>query len=162
MNAEKPATKQETVASLFQDALAYDVPYMAYWIYYAWKNGKIALEDPKEKMKKIELPPEEYQEFLDMKRRDVLKMRPVKLYAIRRNNNLYDFYFAKTARDAADLHFRLFGQQVRKVIDAYDKMMDKEIYNEETKKVKSFREICKETLHFPIYVCTLFQSTHPM
>jgi len=148
-------TKQGTVASLFHDALIYDEPYIAHFIYYTLQKKKVTLEDKIEKLYEIELTPEEYEKFQEIKRRDVLQMRPIKLYAIQRNGHLYDFYFAKTPEEAAFLHYQLFGEKVRKVIDAYNKMMDMGIYNTETKRTSTFRELMKEYVNFPVYVCTL-------
>lgn len=147
--------KKQTVANLFNDALVYDEPYMAHFIYYSITNKKITWEDSTDTLFALELTKEELEEFLEIKRRDTLKMRPVKLYAIKRNSNLYDFYFAKTPEQAAHLHHQLFGERVNKVIDAYNKMIDKSIYDPNTKSTRTFREIMRETNQLPRYVCCL-------
>ncbi|NLY79578.1 MAG: hypothetical protein GX072_06715 [Lysinibacillus sp.] len=147
--------KNQTVANLFNDALVYDEPYMAHFIYYCIKNKKVTWQDPADVLFALELTQEELMDFLTMKSRDTLKMRPVKLYAIKRNNNLYDFYFANTPEQAAKLHNQLFGEQVKKVIDAYNQMIDKAIYNPKTNRTMTFREVMRETLRTPSYVCTL-------
>lgn len=147
--------KNQTVANLFNDALVYDEPYMAHFIYYCISNKKINWEESAEKLFVLELTTEELVEFLEIKRRDTLKMRPVKLYAIKRNGNLYDFYFAKTPEQAAHLHHQLFGEKVVKVIDAYNKMIDKAIYDPKSKTTRTFREVMRETVKLPRYVCCL-------
>lgn len=147
--------KNQTVANLFNDALVYDEPYMAHFIYYCIMNKKITLEDSADTLFTLELTKDELAEFLEMKRRDTLKMRPVKLYAIKRNGNLYDFYFAKTPQQAAQLHHQLFGERVDKVIDAYNKMIDKAIYAPNANKTRTFREMMRGTVRLPRYVCSL-------
>lgn len=146
---------QQTIQALFEDVLFYDEPYTAHLIYYSVKKGKVNLQDPVSKLYDMHLTVEEQTEISRMKEQDVLAMRKIKLYAIKRNATTYAFYFAKNPLEARELHHQIYGQWENRIVDAYNQMIDKGLYFQDTKETKTFRELMKETVEFPRLVCEM-------
>ena len=146
---------QQTIQSLFEDVLFYDEPYTAHLIYFALKKGKVMLQDPVSKLYEMHLTAEEHTEISRMKMADVLAMRKIKLYAIKRSSTTYVFYFAMNAWEARELHHQIYGRWENRIVYAYNQMIDKGLYFPDTKEVKTFRELMKETVVFPRLVCEM-------
>lgn len=144
-----------SIRLLFEQAIQFDEPYTAHFIYFAVKNGKVTMEEPFEKLVDIHLSVEELNELSAIKAADVLNMRPVKLYAIQKNTTTFVFYFAKNALEVQTLHNQLYVEWEKYIIDAYNQMIDKSIYYPETKVTKTFRQLMKETVEFPRWVCEM-------
>ncbi|KGR76160.1 hypothetical protein [Ureibacillus sinduriensis] len=143
----------QTIQSLFQDAIRYDEPYTAHLIYFATRKGKVEMQDPAAKLYEMTLTREEQDKIRDMHTADKLGMRTIKLYAIKRNPTNYVFYFASNAWDARELHHQLYGCWENHLISAYNQMIDKGLYFPDRKITRTFRELMKETVVFPRWVC---------
>lgn len=142
----------KTINTLFNEAIQYDVSYAADYIYFAVTKGKLLLDDSSDKLQSIELLPNEQQEFEEMRAKDMMKLRQMKLYAIWQNDKTYAFYFGKSVEEAAKLHEQRTKQKVAKIYNCYNQMIDKAIYFPDTNRTKTFREILKETHEFPCFV----------
>ncbi|MGE7666630.1 hypothetical protein ACQKMN_13055 [Ureibacillus composti] len=147
--------ERQTVSSLYEDAIQYDVPYLANFIYFAITKGKITMEDDASKLDDITLTEQEQMEFDEMRSRNTLNLRPNQLYAIKRSAEQYVFYFAQNAGEARKLHHQLYGEWVSKLTNAHNQMMDKSLYFPETNETKTFRELLHDTWEFPCRVCEL-------
>ena len=145
-------SQYENIKALYEDAILYDEPYTAHLIYYLQKKGEITLQDPVSKLDEIMLTDAEELELKNLRIKDVLNMRPVKIYAIQCSERSYAFYFAQNTLDAWELHYRIYGRWVNKVTSCYNQMIDKSIYCLETKQFKSFRKLIREAGEFPCFV----------
>ncbi len=151
-------SSQQTIQSLFDDAIQFDEPYTAHLIYFATRRGKVTLQDPVSKLYEMEMTVEEHVEIGRMKAADVLAMRKIKLYAIKKSATTYVFYFASNAWEARELHHQIYDCCENRVIDAYNQMVDKGLYFPETNCTKAFRELLTETVEFPRWVCEMEMS----
>ncbi|MFJ8236370.1 hypothetical protein ACIQ34_11550 [Ureibacillus sp. NPDC094379] len=147
--------ESQTVNCLYEEAMQYDVPYLAYFIYFAIMKGKITMEDDASKLDDIPLTEQEQFEFDEMRSKNTLNLRPNQLYAIKRSAEQYVFYFAQNAGEARKLHHQLYGEWVSKLTNAHNQMMDKSLYFPETNETKTFRELLHDTWEFPCRVCEL-------
>lgn len=145
----------KTINTLFDDAIQYDVPYLADFIFYCVRKRKIAMNEPDEKLETIELTPSELQEFEEMRTKDMMKLRQVQLYAIKNTHNTYAFYFGKNVEEVANLHEQRTKQKVTKIYNCYNQMIDKSLYFQDTNETKTFREILKEMNDFPCFLVEL-------
>ncbi|WP_140422901.1 hypothetical protein [Ureibacillus manganicus] len=145
-------SQYENIKALYEDAILYDEPYTAHLIYYLQKKGEINLQDPVSKLDEIMLTDAEELELKNLRIKDVLNMRPVKIYAIQCSERSYAFYLAQNVLDARELHFKHYGQWVKKVHCCYNQMIDKSLYCPEVKRYKNFRELIGEAEEFPWYV----------
>jgi len=150
----KSKKQTKTIQDLFIDAIEFDVPYLAYLIYFVVQKGKLNMNESDERLDTIELSPSEQIEFDQMRTQDFLKLRQIQLYAVKQKNN-YIFYFGHNAIEVATYHKRLYRQKVRKLTNCHNQMMDKSLYFPETKQTKTFRELLKETHQFPCYICEM-------
>ncbi|MDN4493074.1 hypothetical protein [Ureibacillus aquaedulcis] len=98
---------------------------------------------------------EEQEKISRMKAADVLALRKIKLYAIKRSSTTYVFYFAINPWNARKLHHEIYGRWENHIIDAYNQMIDKGLYFPDTKETKTFRELLKETVEFPRWICEM-------
>ncbi|SOC41444.1 hypothetical protein [Ureibacillus acetophenoni] len=146
------------IKALYEDAILYDEPYTAHLIYYLQKKEKINLQDPVSKLDEIILTDEEELEFKNLRIKDVLNMRPVKIYAIQCSERSYAFYLAENALDARELHYRIYGRWVNKVYSCYNQMIDDSLYFPEMKQYKSFRELIKGAREFPCFVGEVYRK----
>jgi len=140
------------IKALYEDAILYDEPYTAHLIYYLQKRGRITLQDPVSKLDEIMLTDAEELELKNLRIKDVLNMRPVKIYAIQCRESSYAFYLAQDALDARELHYRIYGRWVNKVYSCYNQMIDTSLYFPEMKQYKSFRQLIREAGEFSWYV----------
>lgn len=140
---------------LLDDAVTYDVPYMAHMIYFLTLTKKAQLNDPATVINNVELQLDEYVQFQQMYQSDVLQMRSIKLFAVQTSIREFAFYFAKNPAEVQVLHQKIFGVLPKKMSNAYNQMIDRHMFFPEQNKYKSFREILAETIEFPKYVCTL-------
>ncbi|MFC7686248.1 hypothetical protein [Ureibacillus sp. GCM10028918] len=147
--------KQQSIQSLFEDAIHYDEPYAAHLIYYATRKGKVKLQDPVSKLFEMNLTPKEQEEIRKIHVEDILDMRKIKLYAIKRGATTYVFYFAHNAWEARELHYQLYGNWENRIVYAYNQMIDKGLYFPDIKETKTFRELMRETVVFPRWVCEM-------
>nr|WP_106782761.1 hypothetical protein [Lysinibacillus timonensis] len=143
------------IGTLFDEAIMFDEPYAAHYIYFAVMKGKVTFLDSVEKLYRLSLSEEEEKEFQRMRAKDVLNMRPIKIYAIKCSADCYAFYFASNALEARELHFKHYGQLVNKITSCYNQMIDTSIYYPASKQTKSFRELMKEKDEIPCLVVEL-------
>lgn len=141
-----------TIKSLFGDAIKYDEPFIAHYIYFAQMKGKITHDDPLDKLYEVTFTEEEQKEFELLRANDWLCMRPVKIYAVKRGEKRFAFYFALNEREVRKLHYQMYGEWVVKMISCYNQMIDKSLYFQETKQTRSFRELIREAEEFPWFV----------
>ncbi|WP_137727270.1 hypothetical protein [Lysinibacillus sp. SGAir0095] len=113
------------------------------------------MQEPVSKLFEMDLTREEQNEIRDMHVADILQMRRIKLYAIQRGENTYNFYFANNAWDARELHHQIYGEWKKHIISAYNQMIDRALYFPDTKETKTFRELKRETVVFPRWVCEM-------
>lgn len=144
--------QQQTIKSLFDDSIKYDEPFTAHYIYFAKMKRKIAFQDTVDKLYELTLTEEETKEFEQLRASDPLKMRPLNLYAIKRSLDCYAFYFAQNAIQARELHYETHGEWANKMSSCYIQMIDKSIYDPDTKQTKSFRDLMREVVDFPCFV----------
>lgn len=144
--------QQQTIKSLYDDAIKYDEPYTAHYIHFAIMKGKVTFQDTVDKLYEFTFIEEETKEFEQFRASDYLNMRPIKLYAIKCNEHSYAFYFAQNALDARELHYKIYGQWANKINSCYNQMIDKLIYCPYTKQTKSFRESLKRGEGVPWFV----------
>jgi len=119
------------------------------------KKGKVNMQDSESKLYEMNLTVEEQEEIRGMKKEDVLAMRKIKLYAIKRNTTTYVFYFAMNAWEARELHHQIYGQWENRIVDAYNQMIDRGLYFPDRKETKTFRELMRGMVEFPGWVCEL-------
>lgn len=148
-------TGTTTVQELLDDAITYDMPYMAHLIYYMLLSKKISLLDDSKKIKEIDLSKEEYKEFYRLYQADALTVRPIKLFAVQVSRREFAFYFAKTASEVQLLHQKLYKVLAQKIINAHEKMIWHELFFPETGQYKTFKTLLTETIEFPKLVCVL-------
>lgn len=146
---------EQTIQSLFDEATQYDEPYTAHLIYYATRKGKVKMQDSESKLFEMDLTIEEQEEIKTMREADLLNIRKVKLYVIKRSSTTYVFYFANNPWDARKLHHELYGRWENHITYAYNQMIDKSLYYPDSKETKTFRELLKESVVFPRWVCEL-------
>lgn len=147
----------QTFNELLQDAVLYDVPELAHMIYYAVKTNKINLGDPVDDDFIDQFGEADRLIIRDMTKSDYLKMRIIKLYVIPLTGNTFAFYLTKDTNNLEKLHAQIFKQKPKKIIDAY-RLIDRTLYFPDANTYKSFRDISKETVDFPKFVCTLESS----
>ena len=143
------------VQQLLDDAVTHDVPYMAHLIYFLTLTKRVELNSPSSVIQDIHLQPDEYNRFLQMYQSDVLQMRRIKLFAVQVSIREFAFYFAKNPAEVQVEHQKIYGNLPKKMSNAYNQMIDRSFYFSESKQYKSFRDLLKETVEFPKYVCTL-------
>ena len=149
------STGINNVQQLLDDAITFDEPFTAHYIYFVTRSKKIELTSPVDMLYQVQLSDQERTDFYKLYKADTLQMRPIKLFAVQISQHDFAFYFSATATDVQHLHFRLFNKNPHKVFNAYEKRIDRSLYFFDTKQYKSFRELLKETLEFPKYICTL-------
>lgn len=147
--------KERTIQTLFDEAIQFDEPYTAHYIYFAVLKGKVTMQDKAEKLFNLSFTKSEMEDFRLLRDSDTLNMRPIKIFAIQNNTNTYAFYFAKCLGDARKLHHQLYGVWENKITIAYNQMIDKSIYFPHSNETKTFRQLLKETVVFPRWVCEM-------
>ncbi|MFY3791077.1 hypothetical protein ACOQFO_05180 [Ureibacillus sp. MALMAid1270] len=145
----------QTVEQLFQDARIYDMSHMAHYIYFCLIKGKVMKPDLAKKIYEVELTDQEVHEFEEMNKKNLLKITPIKLFAIKHGNENYAFYFGATAEEVIALHEKRTRVKVNKITNCHNQMIDKSIYCPETKTTKTFRQMMKYQFEFPCYVCEM-------
>lgn len=125
---------------------------MAYVLYIAVKEGVIQLTDSTDNIPFDRFPHDKIKKAIAT---DSLKLysNMIKLFLVRRECD-YAIYLAKTQKEVARLHDQIFRERAYNVVDMTHKK-DTSIYDEQAKKYKSFREIQKDTVKYPSFVCLI-------
>lgn len=139
---------------MLKDAIELDNTEFAHAIYYAIQRQLMKMNDEFSMSAFDALTDNDYWIIGDMVKTDYLKMRIIKLFAVPLNPKEFAFYLAKSHEDIEAIHFRTFKKKPPKIVDAY-RMMDHDLYFEDKKKCESFRDIAKQTIEFPSFVCIL-------
>lgn len=142
------------VYEILSDAVEFDNPLLAHTIYYAIQKQLITPNDKFSMDAFDALTDNDYWIISDMVKDDYLKMRIIKLFAVPLNQKEFAFYLSKSHEDIEAIHFKHFKKKLTKLVDAY-RMMDHILYFEDKKSYESFRDIAKQTIDFPSFVCVL-------
>jgi len=137
-----------SVKELLHEAILYEVPHMAYAVYYAVQKGLVQLDDPESRIPYNQL---DYEAIIKMRDENWLRMCTVKLFAVPLGGKRYAVYLAETAEEVIAQHRNIYGGLARRVIDVSNKM-DVSFYCEETRVEQSFRELKRRVVDFPYYV----------
>ena len=143
-----------TVKELLKDAIAYDETLLAHFIYFAIERGKIDDEDRKEKLLEIQLTEQEKESFFEMYKRDELGMKRIQLFAVKvsAKHCCYAFYFAKIPEQVADFHRSIYKWRPERIHNVHRQWLYREIYDFETGKVESFKEMLGRVVEVPWYL----------
>lgn len=144
----------QTVSKLLLEAVEYEQFNLAYSLFIAAQKGIVKMTDPVETIDYNKLP---YEEIYQALANDTLKLQEsaIKLFLIKRpSDGDYAVYLAKSQTEAYSLHSHLYGKHSYRVFDRTE-MMDSSIYDESRKTYVSYREIKKQILQFPYFVCLL-------
>ena len=137
-----------TVKELLHDAILYDVPKMAYTVYYAVQKGFVRLDDLESRIPFEQL---DHDAISEMMNENCLRMCTVKLFAVPIGGKQYAVYLAESVEEVRRQHFHIYGRFARRVRDVSHKM-DVSIYCEVKRKSHSFRELKWKVLDFPYHV----------
>lgn len=149
------STGISTVQNLLDDAITYDMPYIAHLIYFMLLSNKISLNEDVSKISQVQISDEDYQKFYELYQADTLAVRPVQLFAVQVSKKDYAFYFAKNVMEVQALHQKIFKVTALKIINAHEKMMQRDLYSPDTGQIKSFRDLLTEAIEIPKLVCVL-------
>lgn len=140
-----------TIQQLLDDAIQLDSPLIAHALYYGLQEGIFQPEDDASEIDYIRL---DLDAVAALRRRNVLGMKTVKLFAVPVDptTKTFAFILAYDAKSAAAAFTAEYKQQPPKVVDATSKI-DTSIYFEEFDHHRTFWDIRKETESFPRYVC---------
>ena len=143
---------EKTIKSLFDDAILFDEPYIAHYIYFAVMKGKVTYNDPVDKLYEVTFSEEEQKEFEILRANDLLCMRTVKIYAVKRGESCFAFYFALNEGEVRKLNYKIYGEWVVKMTSCYNQMIDKGLYFPDTNQTKTFRQLMREAEEIPWFV----------
>ena len=146
-----------SIKNLLKDAIEYDLVYLAHFIYFVLERRKIRAEDRSEKLMQIQLTASEENEFYKMYEEDILGMKKIQLYAVElnRNSRCYAFYFAETPNQVVDLHTRIYKWQPKRVHNVHRQLLNFDIYDQQTGKTESFKEMLERVVELPCYLLEL-------
>lgn len=142
-----------TVQQLLDDAIQYDQPLLAHALFCGIQDGTIHPGEPVEGLDYGRLDLEKVKELSE---RNVLQIRPVKLYAfpIDPVTKSAAFVLAYDEKTAIQSFVAYYKRHPQKIVDATDRI-DASISFGDTEKVMSFWEIRKQTQTFPRFVAEI-------
>jgi hypothetical protein len=134
-----------TFNELMFDAIKYDEERMAYSVFWLIKNGIVKGTD---NANNVDWDLVNHQEVEEMRKRNELNLKPIKLYSVPMGNNFHMIIFAESVESARGHYLNETGKLPAKIFDITTKM-DKSFWFEDIKKYKSLRQLRDETLVFP-------------
>ena len=127
------------------DAIKYDEELMAYSVLWLIKNGIVKGTDS---ANNVDWDLVNHEEVKELRKRNELNMKPIKLYTVPMGNNQHMIIFAESVESARGHYLNETGQLPAKIFDITIKM-DKSFWFEDIKQYKSLRQLKDETLVFP-------------
>lgn len=134
----------QTVNELFTHALKYNHELLAYSIYWSIKNGICHAQDDESAFKNESINQHEVEE---MRGRNELGIRPIKLYSTQRNPGYNLLILAENEQSARGEYLNEYGT-LPKSIEDISHEMDSSFWSAETG-YKSVWDMKDETLMFP-------------
>jgi len=126
------------------DAITFGSSLLAYTIFWAMQKNLVVGTDKFEKLQALTLNQIEIDELI---KQDPLSVKPVQLYSMHIEDNLYLFVFSKDERGAKQVFYDAYQRFPKSVGDASSRM-DFEMWTEQ-EGYRTFREIKDATLKFP-------------
>lgn len=130
-----------TVKQLFEDAVKYEEPFLAHYIFCLLQEGKVKPDDD-ESVLDVGLSNED--KFWDMYQKNILGICDIKIFSLKKKDRHFVFIFAKTPEEARKLYIKTYKKQP---LNCHELCPDQLMYY--GKRFLSFREIKKEMQEFP-------------
>lgn len=146
-----------TLNELLYESLKSDEHFLAYSIYWAIQEGLVKGSDRFETLKNINLDTVKINE---LRERNVLNVKEIKLYSMPMETNQYLFVFAENESDARGVYMQQFSKLPKSIGDMTSRM-DFEMWSEE-EGYKTFREMKDEILHFPSVALVYERDDRPV
>ena len=127
------------------DAIKYDEELMAYSVLWLIKNGIVRGTDS---ANNVDWDLVNHEEVKELRKRNELNMKPIKLYTVPMGNNQHMIIFAESVESARGHYLNETGQLPAKIFDITIKI-NKSFWFEDIKQYKSLRQLKDETLVFP-------------
>lgn len=134
-----------TYNELLYDSIKYDEEKLAYAVYWLIKNNVVKGTD---NANSVNWDLVNYHEVEEMKKRNELDLKIIKLYTMPIGNNQHFLVFAVDEKSARGHCLNELGMLPEKVFDITDEL-DMSFWFPEEKKYKSLREIRDATIIFP-------------
>mgnify|MGYP001279734370 FL=1 len=134
-----------TFNELLMDAIKCDEELMAYSVLWLIKNGIVKGTDS---ANNVDWDLVNHEEVKELRKRNELNMKPIKLYTVPMGNNQHMIIFAESVESARGHYLNETGKLPAKIFDITTKM-DKSFWFEDIKQYKSLRQLKDETLVFP-------------
>ena len=134
-----------TFNELLMDAIKCDEELMAYSVLWLIKNGIVKGTDS---ANNVDWDLVNHEEVKELRKRNELNMKPIKLYTVPMGNNNHMIIFAESVESARGHYLNETGKLPAKIFDITTKM-DKSFWFEDIKQYKSLRQLKDETLVFP-------------
>lgn len=133
-----------TIKQLYEDAIKYEESFLAHYIFYLIRKGKIALNDD---VSVLEHHNDYSDEFLQMWQKNQLGFCQIKVYSLKQNDKKFVFIFAENKKEAI-LHYRLTYS--KNPLNCHELSLDNQMVIGH--RVMTFRRLKKEFKSFPVVV----------
>src|SRR5690625_1804779 len=134
-----------TIKKLHEDAIKYDEPLVAHYIFFLLQEGKVRLDDGRESL------PYDYvndKDFRKIWKENHLGFDQTKIYSLKIEGRLFAFVFAESEEEAIKCFRYEFG---KKPMNCHELLMDWELFI--GNRYINFRDWKLEFEHFPTLVC---------